>query len=69
MGVDSPWVIPKEKFCHPWLRIFAVAYQQTVLEIPGKVVAVKLRHDALLSASSHLFGMPRLWMSRRQKGS
>ncbi|GBP06780.1 hypothetical protein EVAR_71901_1 [Eumeta japonica] len=30
----------------------AVAYQQTVLEIPGKVVAVKLRHDAHLSASN-----------------
>ncbi|GBP01941.1 hypothetical protein EVAR_70970_1, partial [Eumeta japonica] len=39
----------------------AVAYQQTVLEIPGRVVAVKLRHDAHLSASSHLFGMPGLW--------
>ncbi|GBP16209.1 hypothetical protein EVAR_72525_1 [Eumeta japonica] len=23
----------------------AVAYQQTILEIPGRVVAVKLRHD------------------------
>ncbi|GBP08569.1 hypothetical protein EVAR_73241_1 [Eumeta japonica] len=30
----------------------AVAYQQTVLEIPGRVVAVKLRHDSHLSASS-----------------
>ncbi|GBO98375.1 hypothetical protein EVAR_73535_1 [Eumeta japonica] len=47
----------------------AVAYQQTVLEIPGRVVAVKLRHDAHLSASSHLFGMPGLWKARRQKGS
>ncbi|GBP16113.1 hypothetical protein EVAR_68678_1 [Eumeta japonica] len=36
----------------------AVAYQQTVLDIPGRVVAVKLRHDAHLSSSSHLFGMP-----------
>ncbi|GBP16565.1 hypothetical protein EVAR_73370_1, partial [Eumeta japonica] len=37
---------------------------QTVLEIPGRVVAVKLRHDAHLSASSHLFGMPGLWKAR-----
>ncbi|GBP06364.1 hypothetical protein EVAR_74138_1 [Eumeta japonica] len=41
----------------------AAAYQQTVLEIFRRVVAVKLRHDA------HLFGMPGLWMARRQKGS
>ncbi|GBP12745.1 hypothetical protein EVAR_72096_1 [Eumeta japonica] len=38
----------------------AVAYQQNILEIPGRVVAVKLRHDAHLSASSHLLGMPDL---------
>ncbi|GBP08854.1 hypothetical protein EVAR_73905_1 [Eumeta japonica] len=37
--------------------------------IPGRVVAVKLRHDAHLSASSHLFGMPGLWKARGQKGS
>ncbi|GBP01437.1 hypothetical protein EVAR_71235_1 [Eumeta japonica] len=42
----------------------AVAYQQTVLEIPG-VVAVKLRHDVHLSASSHLFGMPGLWKAAK----
>ncbi|GBP02540.1 hypothetical protein EVAR_72988_1, partial [Eumeta japonica] len=29
-----------------------------------EVVAVKLRHDAHLSASSHLFGMPGLWKAR-----
>ncbi|GBP06324.1 hypothetical protein EVAR_102533_1 [Eumeta japonica] len=63
-----PRVIPKEKLCQPWLVPIrlqhggssgAVAYQQTVLEIPGRVV-VKLRHDAHLSASSHLLGMPGL---------
>ncbi|GBP09681.1 hypothetical protein EVAR_102532_1 [Eumeta japonica] len=53
----------------PWGSSGAVAYQQTVLEIPGRVVAVKLRHDAHLSASSHLFGMPGLWKARGQKGS
>ncbi|GBP97232.1 hypothetical protein EVAR_70666_1 [Eumeta japonica] len=36
----------------------AAAYQHTVLEIPGRVAAVKLRHDAHLSVSSYLFGMP-----------
>ncbi|GBP03402.1 hypothetical protein EVAR_72011_1 [Eumeta japonica] len=40
-----------------------------ILEIPGRVVAVKLRHDAHLSASSHLFGLPGLWKARGQKGS
>ncbi|GBP98423.1 hypothetical protein EVAR_69214_1 [Eumeta japonica] len=34
----------------------------------GRVVAVKLRHDAYLSASSHLFGMPGLWKARGQVG-
>ncbi|GBP02476.1 hypothetical protein EVAR_73702_1, partial [Eumeta japonica] len=33
----------------------AVAYQQTVLEFPGRVVAAKLRHDAHVSASSYVF--------------
>ncbi|GBP03181.1 hypothetical protein EVAR_73681_1, partial [Eumeta japonica] len=47
----------------------AVAYQQTVLEIPGRVIAVKLRYDAHLSASSHLFRMPGLWKAREQKRS
>ncbi|GBP05267.1 hypothetical protein EVAR_72993_1 [Eumeta japonica] len=36
----------------------AVAHQQTVSRFLG---AVKLMHDAHLSASSHLFGMPILW--------
>ncbi|GBP14620.1 hypothetical protein EVAR_73962_1 [Eumeta japonica] len=47
----------------------AVAYQQKFFEIPGRVVAVKLRHDAHLLASSHLFGMPGLWKARGQKDS
>ncbi|GBP07225.1 hypothetical protein EVAR_73826_1 [Eumeta japonica] len=53
-----PGVTPKEKLRQLLVEVLvqqkrgAVAYQQTVLEIPGRVVAVKLRHDA------HLFGMP-----------
>ncbi|GBP11171.1 hypothetical protein EVAR_91354_1 [Eumeta japonica] len=34
-----------------------------------EAVAVKLRHDAHLSALSHLFGMPGLWEARGQKGA
>ncbi|GBP12140.1 hypothetical protein EVAR_101514_1 [Eumeta japonica] len=69
-GVGRPRVIPKEKLptvVEVPIRLqhrSAVAYQQTVLEIPGRVVAVKLRHDAHLPASSHLFGMPGLWKAR-----
>ncbi|GBP09994.1 hypothetical protein EVAR_91355_1, partial [Eumeta japonica] len=61
--------LPRVIISVPWGSSGAVAYQQTVLEIPGRVVAVKLRHDAHLSASSHLFGMPGLWKARGQKGS
>ncbi|GBP17224.1 hypothetical protein EVAR_73530_1 [Eumeta japonica] len=56
------------RVCWPQGSSGAVAYQQTVLEIPG-VVAVKLWHDAHLSASSHLFGMPGFWKVSGQKTS
>ncbi|GBP03479.1 hypothetical protein EVAR_71923_1 [Eumeta japonica] len=62
MGLSSPKVIPKEKLCQPWLRS---AKDLQVLLPPTDCsqdscegVAVKLRHDAYLSASSHLFRMP-----------
>ncbi|GBP12160.1 hypothetical protein EVAR_73111_1 [Eumeta japonica] len=75
----QPRVIHEEKLCQPWLRslfgcnmvacgeVSAVAYQQTVLEILERVVAVKLRHDAHLPASSHLFEMPGLWKARAER--
>ncbi|GBP97219.1 hypothetical protein EVAR_71038_1 [Eumeta japonica] len=70
-------VIPKKTLCQPWLAYSAanggssgaVVYQQTFHEFPERVVDVKLRHDAHLSASSHLFVMPDLWKARAQKAS
>ncbi|GBP07878.1 hypothetical protein EVAR_72453_1 [Eumeta japonica] len=47
--------LPRVIISVPW---GAVAYQQTVFEIPG------LSHDAHLLASSRLFGMPGLWKER-----
>ncbi|GBP04493.1 hypothetical protein EVAR_72265_1 [Eumeta japonica] len=70
MGVGGPRVIPKEKHCQPWLRwLFGcnmVVYMMKCCCLPIDCfrvswVAVKLRHDAHLSTSSHLFGMPGLW--------
>ncbi|GBP13835.1 hypothetical protein EVAR_73283_1 [Eumeta japonica] len=45
----------------------AVAYQQTVLEIPGRMVAVKFMHDAHLSASSHCWDARPLECSRAER--
>ncbi|GBP01111.1 hypothetical protein EVAR_69285_1 [Eumeta japonica] len=68
------------KLCQPWLRCLfgcnMVVCGEVLLptnrlycEIPGRVVAGKLRHDAHLSASSNLSVLLRLWNARVQKES
>ncbi|GBP03995.1 hypothetical protein EVAR_73177_1 [Eumeta japonica] len=74
MAVGSPRVIPKEKLFQPWLRCL-FGYNMVVCgevllltnrlycEIPGRMIADKLRHDA------HLSVLLRLWNARVQKRS
>ncbi|GBP04644.1 hypothetical protein EVAR_91356_1, partial [Eumeta japonica] len=55
---DSVW-----KLANMCLRVCkgSAAYQQTVLKFAGMVVAVKVRHDVHLSASSHCSESLGLW--------
>ncbi|GBP10766.1 hypothetical protein EVAR_73665_1 [Eumeta japonica] len=54
----------------PWVLVAPGHKANMCLRIcKRRVVAVKLRHYAHLSASSHLFGMPGLWKVRGQKGA
>ncbi|GBP06473.1 hypothetical protein EVAR_101592_1 [Eumeta japonica] len=77
MGVGSPRMIPKENSTNRGVvggAYSAAWWWYVVLLLPTDcsrdswwMVAIMLRYDAHLSASSHLFGMSGLWKDRGQR--